>query len=277
MISEKENRLATEERFHEEWASGVDVTTINISGMNEALTAPEMRYITALLADIRGKRLLDLGCGLGEAGVYFALKGAEVTVADLSESMIEVASRLATSCGVSVGTLKVAAESLHLPDEQKFDVVYAGNLFHHVDIAATLPGVCKVLKPDGILVSWDPVAYNPLINIYRRIASEVRTPDEHPLTLSDIKLFKKHFRHVETRYFWLTTLVIFIVMAAFQFRNPNKERYWKKVVEEADRWAPLYRPLELIDKFLLKIFPFLGLLCWNVVIHASGPIDPDQL
>jgi hypothetical protein len=55
-----------------------------------------------------------------------------------------------------------------------------------------------------------------------------------------------------------------------QGRDPNQERYWKKVVEEADRWAWLYRPLELLDKVLLLI-PFLRPLCWNVVIVGQGP------
>lgn len=275
-MADKEEILADEEQFHNEWASCVDVSTIDVRTINEALTAPEMRYITNILTDLKFKRLLDIGCGLGEAGVYFALKGAEVTVADLSESMVNVARRLAISYNVKITTLRVAAECIQLPEEQKFDVIYAGNLFHHVDIAKTLTGLCNILKPDGILVSWDPIAYNPLINVYRRIASKVRTQTEHPLTLSDINLFKTHFRHVKIRYFWLSTLVIFIIMAVFQLRNPNKERYWKKIVEESDRWAPIYRPLELLDGFLLETFPFLGPLCWNVVIHASEPINNNK-
>lgn len=133
MITEKEKRIAAEECFHDEWASSVDVSKIDVIGMNEALTAPEMRYITSSLADLKGKRLLDVGCGLGEAGIYFALKGAEVTVTDLSESMIEVAKKLANSYSVPISTLKIAVGNLQLPEEQKFDIIYVGNLFHHVD------------------------------------------------------------------------------------------------------------------------------------------------
>lgn len=275
-MTEEEKRLAAEERFHDDWASGIDVAAIDVIGMNEALTAPEMRYIVSSLGDLKGKRVLDVGCGLGEAGVYFALKGADVTVTDLSETMLAVAQRLARLHGVAVTTHKAAAESLSLPDDQQFDVIYVGNLFHHVDIASTLERLCALLKPEGVLVSWDPVAYNPLINVYRRIATDVRTADEHPITVADLDTFREHFRHVETRYFWFSTLIIFIIMALVQLRNPNKERYWKKVVEEADRWAPLYRPLEKLDRFLLGIFPFLGLLCWNVVITATGPVAPHQ-
>jgi hypothetical protein len=59
-------------------------------------------------------------------------------------------------------------------------------------------------------------------------------------------------------------------MAVVQRRDPSKERYWKKIVEEADQWAWLYRPLEFLDKVLLTL-PFLRPLCWNVVIMGRGP------
>ena len=54
-------RLATEREFHDAWADGEDVGNIDVRAANEACTAPEMRYITQRLGDIRGKRF---GCGL---------------------------------------------------------------------------------------------------------------------------------------------------------------------------------------------------------------------
>ncbi len=120
---------------------------------------------------------------------------------------------------------------------KQFDIVYAGNLFHHVNIESTLKQIVPVVKPDGVLVSWDPVAYNPLINIYRLLARNVRTPDEHPLKLKDINMFQRYFHHADVRYFWLTTLIIFILMFVFQRKNPNKERFWKVVITEGDTWA----------------------------------------
>jgi hypothetical protein len=103
------------------------------------------------------------------------------------------------------------------------------------------------------------------------MATDVRTPDEHPLKWADINLFHKHFGTVETRYFWFTTLIIFVIMALAQRRNPNKERFWKVVVQEGNKWAWLYRPLESFDRLLLTIFPPFRLLSWNVVVVASKP------
>lgn len=262
-------RLDVEAQFHDEWANITDVSSIDVRRMNEVCTAPEMRFITRRLGNLSGKRLLDVGCGLGEASVYFALQGAQVTAVDLSEGMLRAANMLAAKYGVAIRTHRAASEHLGLAPTEKFDVIYAGNLLHHVDIEQTVNRLRCHLAPGGILLTWDPLAYNPAINIYRLLAKEVRTPDEHPLTLRDIRMIRKNFGRVETRYFWLTTLVIFVIMAVVQRRNPNQQRFWKVVVDEGDEWKWLYQPLEKLDRLLLTLCPPLRLLCWNVVILAS--------
>lgn len=261
-----EERIQNERQFHDAWANSEDVRKIDVRASNEVCTAPEMRFIVQSLGDLKGKRLLDVGCGLGEASVYFAMLGADVTSLDLSPGMLDATSRLAQANGVSVKRHIASAEDMQLPSDAKFDIIYAGNLLHHVNIEDTIIRILPHLAPGGVFVSWDPLAYNPAINVYRAIASAVRTSDEHPLKWCDIKLFHKYFVSVEKRYFWFTTLIIFIVMALLQRRNPNKERFWKVVVQEGEKWAWLYRPLEKIDQLLLFLFPPLRILCWNIVV-----------
>jgi 2-polyprenyl-3-methyl-5-hydroxy-6-metoxy-1,4-benzoquinol methylase len=269
-MTKSETRLETEREFHDAWASSEDIESIDVRVANEACTAPEMRYITQRLGNINGKRLLDVGCGLGEASVYFAILGADVTSSDLSQGMLDATTRLAQANGVSVKQHVASAEDMQLSPDAKFDIIYAGNLLHHVDIEETITRIKPHLADGGVFVTWDPLAYNPAINVYRAMATDVRTPDEHPLKWGDIKLFHKHFRTVETRYFWFTTLIIFVIMALAQRRNPNKERFWKVVVQEGNKWAWLYGPLESLDRLLLAIFPPLRLLCWNVVIVCKA-------
>ncbi len=263
-----DERIQNEREFHDAWADSEDVEKIDVRASNEVCTAPEMRYITQRLGNIKGKRLLDVGCGLGEASIYFAILGADVTSSDLSQGMLDATTRLAQANGVSVKQHVASAEDMRLSPDAKFDIIYSGNLLHHVDIEETITRIKPHLAADGMFVTWDPLAYNPAINVYRSMATNVRTPDEHPLKWSDIKLFHKHFGIVETRYFWFTTLIIFVIMALAQRRNPNKERFWKVVVQEGNKWAWLYRPLEILDWLLLAIFPPLRLLCWNVVVVA---------
>lgn len=271
IVANRDRRFLTEEAFHDEWGDSVDVSKIDVRRVNTACTSPEMRFIRSRLGDVTGKRILDVGCGLGEAGVYFATLGADVTLSDLSSGMLRAAQRLADYTGVRVRTHHGPAETMVLAENERFDVIYVGNTLHHVDIAQALDHLLPLLKPDGIFVSWDPVHYNPLINVYRRLAREVRTPDEHPLTAGDIQLVATRFERVEKRFFWLFTLFIFVYMFVVQRRNPGKERYWKAVVADADRWKPVYVPLEKLDDLVLRLVPPLGYLCWNVVLIGRGP------
>ncbi len=265
-----DERIKYEREFHDAWADSEDVGKIDVRESNEVCTSPEMRYITKRLGNMHGKRLLDVGCGLGEASVYFAILGAEVTSSDLSQGMLDATTRLALSNGVTVKQHIASAEDMQLLPDDKFDIIYAGNLLHHVNIEETITRIKPHLADGGVFVTWDPLAYNPAINVYRSMATDVRTPDEHPLKWSDIKLFHKHFSEVEKRYFWFTTLIIFIIMAFAQRRNPNKERFWKAVVQEGNKWAWLYRPLEKLDNLLLMLFPPLRILCWNVVVICKN-------
>ena len=244
---------------------------MDVRQISEACTSPEIRYIRAMLGDLNGKRLLDVGCGLGEASVYFAMEGAQVTSVDLSHGMLDATNRLAHLHGVNVRTHKSAVESLGLPADERFDVIYAGNLLHHVDIPATIRRLKRHLTKDGVFVSWDPLAYNPLINVYPRFAttSGHRTSIRSRCAIFGYSAGKS--QDVQTRYFWLTTLVVFLWMAVGQRRNPNRERFWKAVVKESEQWKPLYNPLSKLDAVLLKLFPPLRLLCWNVVIAARLP------
>ncbi|MDO8539554.1 MAG: class I SAM-dependent methyltransferase [Opitutaceae bacterium] len=268
--SDDQRRKAAEEAFHDAWASGEDVASIDVRRRNEACTAPEMRHIRAALGDLRGKSLLDLGCGLGEASVYFALLGARVTATDVSAGMCTATRTLAAANGVELETHVSAAEDLRLGDRQ-FDVIYTGNTLHHVDIAQTMDRLLPHLRADGVFVSWDPVAYNPLINVYRRIAMKVRTPDEHPLRRGDIRAITGRFAQADVQWFWFSTLLVFLWMVFVRRMNPNRVRLWKRVIDDADSLAWLYRPLERLDRVLLEWLPFLRPLCWNVVIVGRHP------
>jgi len=257
--------IAREEAFHDNWAASVNVESILVDESFESCTAPEGRQIKTWLGTLSGKSLLDLGSGLGEGAVYFAKQGANVTAVDLSGEMLEVVKRLAAHHKVSVTTHKSPADNISIPDNT-FDVVYAGNLLHHVDIATTLKEVHRILKPGGMAVFTDPLVHNPLINVYRRIAQDVRTEDEHPLHMKQVEMFRSIFSRVKYECYWFFTLWIFLRFLLVEGVNPNKERYWKKIITEHARLEPIYTPLEKLDTIFLKLFPYFKRHCWNIVI-----------
>lgn len=265
-------RIHDEEELSDHWAIGIDPNTIDVIHTNTASTSPELRYLHDQLGDVSGKKILDLGCGLGEVSIFFALKGATVTAVDLSQPMLDVVQNIAKRYQVQVQTLHASVEELGQLKKNSFDIIYVGNLFHHVDISKTLRHVIRILKITGTLVCWEPVHYNPIINIYRAIAKKVRSRDERPFRMRDIELFKQQFESVQVQWFWLSTLIIFVIMAVFERRDPNKERYWKEVVAQSKKWSPLYLPLEKLDRLLLKTIPQLGPLCWNLTLICKKPM-----
>jgi ubiquinone/menaquinone biosynthesis C-methylase UbiE len=260
--------LKREKGFHDSWAHTINIDEVMVDESFEASTSPENRFILSKLGDIKNKKILDLGCGAGEASVYFAKKGADVTAADISEGMLEIAKRLARKHNVTIHTKISSSDNIDLPDE-KFDVVYAANLLHHVDIKSTLREISRVLKKGGVFASWDPVAHNPIINIYRRMATEVRTQDEHPIKMKQLKIFSEYFSNIEIETTWLFTLLIFVKFYLLDRVHPNEERYWKKILVEHKKLEKLYYNLEKLDKLFLRLFPFLKRYCWNIVIVAT--------
>ena len=266
MIPEKV--LDKEKTFHDQWASTIDVEGIKVKDYFEASTAPENRFIIQQLGNIQGKRILDLGCGAGENSVYFAKRGAVCVAADYSPGMVEVALQLAAANQVEIEGCTENAIALSFPDNS-FDIVYASNLLHHLpDPQAAIREMYRVLKPGGKACFWDPLKHNPVINVYRRIATSVRTEDEQPLDINIVNFVKSLFSTTTYDTFWIATLWIFLRFYLIDRVDPNQERYWKKIIIEQEKLQPIYQRLEKID-LVLKKLPLIKRLAWNIAVVAT--------
>ena len=162
----------------------------------------------------------------------------------------------------------MAAESLEFPDES-FDFVFGNGLLHHVDIEAALREVYRVLRKKGKAVFSEPLAYNPVIQIYRRMARNVRTPTERPLTLHDIHTMERVFPRVKHTEYQLCTLLIFVWFHFGLGISPSEQRYWKKIIEESERWQKPFERLQRLDHWLFKLLPPIRYLSWNTVIELE--------
>ena len=263
----QDETLEKERQFHDAWASTIDVDGIRVKDYFEACTAPENRFILKQLGDITGEKLLDLGCGAGENSVYFAKKGALCVATDYSPGMVEVALKLAETNGVKIEGCTANAMELEFPDNT-FDIVYASNLLHHLpEPKMAIREMHRVLKPGGKACFWEPLKHNPVINVYRRMATKVRTEDETPLDINIVKFVNSMYSEVAYDTFWLATLWIFLRFYLIERVHPNKERYWKKIIIEQARLEPEYRRLENLDK-LLKKLPGMKRFAWNLAVVA---------
>ncbi|MBI4375399.1 MAG: class I SAM-dependent methyltransferase [Elusimicrobia bacterium] len=256
-----------EQEFHDRWARSMDLSGLLVDEAFEACTAMENRFAFEALSPVAGKRILDLGCGAGETSVYFAKKGAAVVAVDISPEMVSVGQRLADKHGVKVDFLTAVAERLPFPDGH-FDAVFGNGVLHHVELIPALKEIRRVLKPGGRAAFIEPLKHNPVIELYRRLAADNRTPTEFPLGFSDFERMREVFPSLWHREFWLFTLYLFVHFFVFERASPGKVRYWKKVIEDAPKYERLFRALKALDDAVLRCFPFLGRLCWNSVLLA---------
>ena len=113
--------------------------------------AAEWPALRALLPDLRGRRVVDLGCGFGWFCRWAREQGAtHVLGLDVSEQML--ARARADSNDEAIVYVRAGLESLDLPP-QSFDLAYSSLALHYVkDLAAPLAAVHRALVRGGHLV-----------------------------------------------------------------------------------------------------------------------------
>jgi SAM-dependent methyltransferase len=103
-----------------------------------------------LLGEVRGRRVLELGCGAAAAARWLARQGADVVAMDLSGGMLRHAALAAESSGVRVPL--VQADALALPfSDGSFEIVCTafGAVPFVADSAAVMREAHRVLRPGG--------------------------------------------------------------------------------------------------------------------------------
>lgn len=96
-----------------------------------------------------GARVLEIGCGTGQATVPLAKRGYQVVTVELGPEMAAVARRNLAGFD-SVEVVTAAFEHWPLPDVP-FDVVFSATAFHWVDPAVRVLKSADALRPGGLL------------------------------------------------------------------------------------------------------------------------------
>jgi SAM-dependent methyltransferase len=105
-----------------------------------------------VLGDVRGKDVLEFGCGGGQWSIGLAREGARPVGLDLSIRQLEHAQRLMRDADVTFPVVNASAEETPFVDGS-FDIVFCDHgAMTFADPFRTVPEVARLLRPGGLLV-----------------------------------------------------------------------------------------------------------------------------
>ena len=121
---------------------------------------------------IKGKRILDVGCGGGILCESLALEGAEVVGIDLAEAGLEVAKLHLLESGLDVNYQKITAEEFAESNAETFDIVTCMEMLEHVPEPSSIIKSCsKLVKRQG-RVFFSTINRNPKSYFFAIVGAE---------------------------------------------------------------------------------------------------------
>jgi ubiquinone/menaquinone biosynthesis C-methylase UbiE len=139
----------------------------------------------------RGKRMLEIGCGVGIDLIRFAKGGAQVTGVDLAQQSIQLAEKNFALNGLEADLRLMNGEALEFTDNS-FDVVYAHGVLQYTANADKMAKeMHRVLKPGGEAIA---MVYNRIswLNALSKVMKvELEHEDAPVLKKYSIGEFKK--------------------------------------------------------------------------------------
>jgi 2-polyprenyl-6-hydroxyphenyl methylase/3-demethylubiquinone-9 3-methyltransferase len=125
------------------------------------------------LAHLKGKRVVDVGCGGGILADSMARKGADVLGIDLAGKPLKVAQLHAMETGTpSIEYREVAAETLAAEKPGHFDVVTCMEMLEHVPDPSSIVKACAVMVKPGGWVFFSTINRNAKSFLFAIVAAE---------------------------------------------------------------------------------------------------------
>ena len=206
-------------------------------------------YRRRVSEEAKNRRVLEYGCGTGSLAFDLAEGASHVIGIDISDVAIRHAHLSAVRRSLTNVEFRVDnAEAMQLPAKH-VDVVAGSGIVHHLDIPKAMQEVRRVLMPGGVAIFAEPLAHNPFVNWYRKRTPELRTADEHPLTVTDLRTVARDFASSTVTYFGLIAPVLGLIS------------------REAKATSPLTRFVWWLDRAICRI-PFMKRYAWYCVLEV---------
>lgn len=185
---------------------------------------PETRILDRALAffgDIRGKRVVELGCGPGAASLYLASLGADVTAIDVSQKAIDDLAAHCDTHGIR-NVRAICSTALNIAALGPVDFVYGSMILHHIEpFDRFVPQLRALIKPGGKGFFYENSAMSSLLVWFREhIVGKLWVPkygddQEFPLTPAEIRQLGTQF-HVQVE---IPELLFFALAGQYLLRG----------------------------------------------------------
>lgn len=149
------------------------------------------------LGDLRGKRVLEIGCGEGSlltleiAGAAEEYIGVDLQASRICKLQAKLEACSLKNARVIQGDIFEMSRSLG-----QFDVIYSCSVLHAFpDIDTAARRLRKLLRPNGRLIAWEPMNTGLAVRFARGLYRPFQ-PDRrfhYPLTGGDIRKWEAHF------------------------------------------------------------------------------------
>ncbi len=254
--------------FFNKYACNFDLSKVDINKAFNVNSREGQFILEKLPKNLSNKTVLDIGCGVGEASVFFAERGATVVGVDISPEMVKTTKKLAKLHKVAQRVNSEIADIQSLPFKtNSFDIIHGKAILHHVNLNEAVKEVYRALKPGGIAIFSDPLDYNLFIKLYEIISRELRSENERRLNLRDVQFIHKIFKKVE----WIGTDILSLPLFGIyflwlKFTKPKIPPEWFLDIQTGTVLQRPYKILNNIDRIMPK---FLQIFGWRVVIVAK--------
>ena len=237
-----------EKKFHNELHSSGEGRSTQ-GKFYKALYSLNKDFKKLLKLKVKSVQVLDYGCGSGNFAREVSLfEPKKIIGVDISEEAIKKAKKNSEVSNNNIDFRVDNCEKLSL-ETNSFDIVYGSGILHHLDLKKSLNEINRVLKKDGSIIFVEPLATNPIINIYRKLTPSARSPDEHPFKTDDIELIKGIFKNVEIKYYGFLTLVFLPF-----YKSPENSR--------------LFKIISSIDKMIFRV-KYFKFLAWSILVKGE--------
>lgn len=145
-----------------------------------ATLAPATQVAVDALGPIAGLRVLDVGCGTGNAALEAARRGAVVTAVDPAARLVDVARGRAAAESLSVTAVVAEASSLPFADAAFDALLSVFAVIFAPDASAAAREMVRVLRPGGRLVLTAWAAHGAIFEFGKALWRALTPPGEAP-------------------------------------------------------------------------------------------------